>query len=142
MRILKKMGKVFIILLGFFILGNLGLYIYCLITPKIQISRNQSYYLYDNKQEQIFNNYSWVSLDEISPYLIDATLSTEDKHFYYHIGFDYLRIAKAVINNISSRSLSEGASTITQQYVKNVFLSSEKTFKRKIEEASKQEKKC
>ena len=135
MRILKKMGKVFIILLGFFILGNLGLYIYCLITPKIQISRNQSYYLYDNKQEQIFNNYSWVSLDEISPYLIDATLSTEDKHFYYHIGFDYLRIAKAVINNISSRSLSEGASTITQQYARNLYLNYEKTWKRKIDEA-------
>lgn len=135
MRILKKMGKVFIILLGLFILGNLGLYIYCLITPKIQISRNQSYYLYDNKQEQIFNNYSWVSLDEISPYLIDATLSTEDKHFYYHIGFDYLRIAKAVINNISSRSLSEGASTITQQYARNLYLNYEKTWKRKIDEA-------
>ena len=36
----------------------------------------------DNKDEQIFNNYSWVSLEDISPYLIDATLSTEDKHFY------------------------------------------------------------
>ena len=129
------MGKIFIILLGLFILGNLGLYIYCVITPKIQISRNQSYYLYDNKQEQIFNNYSWVSLDEISPYLIDATLSTEDKHFYYHIGFDYLRIAKAVINNISSRSLSEGASTITQQYARNLYLNYEKTWKRKIDEA-------
>ena len=135
MKILKKVGKILIILGGLFILGNLGLYIYCLITPKIQISRNQSYYLYNNQNEQIFNNYSWVSLDEISPYLIDATLSTEDKHFYYHIGFDYLRIGKAIIKNISSRSLSEGASTITQQYARNLYLNYDKTWKRKIDEA-------
>lgn len=135
MKILKKTGKILLILGGLFILGNLGLYIYCLITPKIQISRNQSYYLYDNENEQIFNNYSWVSLDDISPYLIDATLSTEDKHFYYHIGFDYLRIGKAIIKNISSRSLSEGASTITQQYARNLYLNYEKTWKRKIDEA-------
>ena len=135
MKIIKKMGKVILILVGIFVLANLGLYIYCLITPKIQISRNQSYYLYDNENEQIFNNYSWVSLDDISPYLIDATLSTEDKHFYYHIGFDYLRIGKAIIKNISSRSLSEGASTITQQYARNLYLNYEKTWKRKIDEA-------
>ena len=135
MKILKKTGKFLLVLGGLFILGNLGLYIYCLITPKIQISRNQSYYLYDNENEQIFNNYSWVSLDDISPYLIDATLSTEDKHFYYHIGFDYLRIGKAIIKNISSRSLSEGASTITQQYARNLYLNYEKTWKRKIDEA-------
>ena len=95
MKIIKKMGKVILILVGIFVLANLGLYIYCLITPKIQISRNQSYYLYDMDGEQIFNNYSWVSLDDVSPYVIDATLSTEDKHFYYHIGFDYLRIGKS-----------------------------------------------
>ena len=135
MKILKKLGKIFIIIVGLFILGNFGLYIYCLVTPKIQITRNQSYYLYDNENNLIFNNYSWVELEDISDYLIDATLSTEDKHFYKHIGFDYLRIVKAVINNISSRSLSEGASTITQQYARNLYLNYEKTWTRKIEEA-------
>ena len=49
MKILKKIGKISIILLGIFLFGNICLYIYCLITPKIQISKNQSYYLYDNK---------------------------------------------------------------------------------------------
>ena len=135
MKILKKIGKISIILLGIFLFGNVCLYFYCLITPKIQISKNQSYYLYDNKNNEIFNNYSWVSLEEISPYLIDATLSTEDKHFYNHIGFDYLRIAKAIFKNIASGSLSEGASTITQQYAKNLYLTYDKTWKRKIEEA-------
>ena len=76
-----------------------------------------------------------LKLEDISDNLINATLSTEDKHFYKHIGFDYFRIIKAVIKNISSRSLSEGASTITQQYARNLYLTYDKTWKRKIEEA-------
>ena len=135
MKILRKIGKFFIILVGLFVLGNLGLYIYCLSTPKIQITRNQSYYLYDNENNLIFNNYSWVELDNISDNLIKATLATEDKHFYKHMGFDYFRILKAIITNISSQSLSEGASTITQQYARNLYLNYDKTWKRKIEEA-------
>lgn len=135
MKLLKKIVKILIILIGIFILCNFGLYIYCLITPKIQIARNQSYYLYDNENNLLFNNYSWVKLEDISDNLVDATLSTEDKHFYKHIGFDYFRIIKAVIKNISSRSLSEGASTITQQYARNLYLNYDKTWRRKIEEA-------
>lgn len=135
MRFIKKIGKIFVIFLTVFILSNVCLYIYCLYTPKIEINRNQSYYLYDKNDDLIFNNYSWVSLDNISDYLIDATIATEDKHFYYHMGFDYLRIGKAIIKNITSHSLSEGASTITQQYARNMYLSYEKTWKRKFEEA-------
>jgi 1A family penicillin-binding protein len=132
LKFLFKMMAVFIVIVG---LGLFGLYIYCLFTPKIEITRNQSYYLYDTDNNMIFNNYSWVELDDISDYLINATLSTEDKHFYKHIGFDFFRIGKAIINNISSGSLSEGASTITQQYARNLYLSYDKTWKRKIEEA-------
>lgn len=135
MKFLKKLGKLCLICGLIFLLGNVILFVYCLITPRIQISRNQSYYLYDNNDDLIFNNYSWVELDKVSNYLVDATLSTEDRHFYYHFGFDYLRIAKAVIINITSRSLSEGASTITQQYARNLYLNYEKTWKRKLEEA-------
>lgn len=113
-----------------------GLYGYCYITPKMDINKSQSYYLYDNMEEMVFNNNNkWISLDKISPYLIDATISTEDKHFYHHIGFDYLRIAKALVTNIVSSSLSEGASTITQQYARNLFLNYDKTWERKIDEA-------
>ena len=135
MKLLKIIGRIFIVFCGFFIFLHFGLYIYCLTTPKLNITRNQSYYLYDNKGELLFNNYSWVKLDDISDNLINATLSTEDKHFYKHIGFDYLRILKAIINNITSKSLSEGASTITQQYARNLYLNYDKTWKRKIEEA-------
>lgn len=132
---MKKFIKLFLILIVVFIVSNLGIYIYCFITPKINISRNQSYYLYDNNNNLIFNNYSWVSLEEISEDLINATLSSEDKNFYRHFGLDYFRILRALINNISSGSLSQGASTITQQYARNLYLGYEKTWKRKMEEA-------
>ncbi len=132
---MKKLIKFFLVLIVIFVISNLGLYIYCFITPKINISRNQSYYLYDNQDNLIFNNYSWVSLDNISDALINATLASEDKNFYKHWGLDYFRIIKAFFNNIRNRSLSEGASTITQQYARNLYLGYEKTWKRKLEEA-------
>ena len=134
MIFIKKIIKSFLIVFGLFCLFNIGIYIYCFLSPKIEINRNQSYYLFDNKNNLIFNNYSWVSIDDISNYLIDATISTEDKHFYQHFGFDFLRIGKAIISNISSKSLSQGASTITQQYARNMYLNYDKTWKRKIEE--------
>ena len=136
MKIIKKIGKIIGIFILIIVIGMVGLYGYCYITPKMDINKSQSYYLYDNKEEMVFNNNNkWISLDKISPYLIDATISTEDKHFYHHIGFDYLRIAKALITNIVSSSLSEGASTITQQYARNLFLNYDKTWERKIDEA-------
>jgi len=135
LKIFKKVFKLFLFCCFVFFVANIGIYIYCLYTPKINITRNQSYYLYDDNEELIFNNYSWVELNDISQYLIDATLSTEDKHFFKHTGLDYFRILKAMINNIYSGSLSEGASTITQQYARNMYLSYEKTWKRKFEEA-------
>lgn len=136
MKIIKKIGKIIGIFILIIVIGMVGLYGYCYITPKMDINKSQSYYLYDNKEEMVFNNNNkWISLDKISPYLIDATISTEDKHFYHHIGFDYLRIAKALVTNIVSSSLSEGASTITQQYARNLFLNYDKTWERKIDEA-------
>ena len=136
MKIIKRIGKIIGIFILIIVIGMVGLYGYCYITPKMDINKSQSYYLYDNKEEMVFNNNNkWISLDKISPYLIDATISTEDKHFYHHIGFDYLRIAKALVTNIVSSSLSEGASTITQQYARNLFLNYDKTWERKIDEA-------
>lgn len=112
------------------------MYIYCLITPKIEINESQSFYLYDQNEQLVFQtNDDWIPLDKISKNLIDATISTEDKYFYKHIGFDYLRIVKAMATNIVNGDKSEGASTITQQYARNLFLNFDKTWKRKIDEA-------
>ena len=136
MKFIKKLTKLGILLIGLFILFNVGMYVYCLITPKMEINKVQSYYLYDNNgQEFMSNGNEWISLDNISDYLIDATISTEDKYFYMHFGFDYPRIFKAVITNITTKSMSEGASTITQQYARNLFLNFDKTWSRKIDEA-------
>ena len=133
---IKLILKLILIPIIIFILGHIGVYTYCYLTPKLEINKSQAYYLYDSK-EQIVSGFNddWVSLDEISPYLIEATISTEDKYFYKHLGFDYLRIAKAAITNIINQSKSEGASTITQQYARNLFLNFDKTWKRKLDEA-------
>ncbi|HHW69267.1 MAG TPA: PBP1A family penicillin-binding protein [Tenericutes bacterium] len=67
--------------------------------------------------------------------IINATISIEDKHFFKHQGFDFLRIIKAMYTNIINGAKVQGASTITQQYAKNLFLDFGKTWKRKFEEA-------
>lgn len=136
MKKFKLIGKLFLICLIIVLIIHLGFYGYCYLTPKISINKAQSYYLYDNNSNLIFNdNDDWISLENISSNLVNATIYTEDKYFYNHLGFDYLRIFKAVINNIKSGSLKEGASTITQQYARNLFLNYEKTWSRKIDEA-------
>ncbi|MFC3886377.1 transglycosylase domain-containing protein [Bacillus songklensis] len=77
----------------------------------------------------------WVPLEKISPYLIKATLSIEDKQFYKHHGFDGKRIIGAAVADIKARAKVQGASTITQQYARNLFLEHEKTWTRKLHEA-------
>ncbi len=66
--------------------------------------------------------------------LSDAFVAVEDKNFYRHNGFDYKRIVKAALKNVASFSFREGASTISQQLIKNTHLSGEKTIKRKLKE--------
>ncbi len=80
------------------------------------------------------DNKLYVRLDELPQHTIDAFIAIEDKRFYTHSGIDYKRIASAAISNIKSRRFREGASTITQQLIKNTHLSNEKTLKRKISE--------
>lgn len=77
----------------------------------------------------------WVSLENISPVLIQATLSIEDKRFYEHHGFDGKRIIGAAIADLKAMAKVQGASTITQQYARNLFLEHEKTWTRKLHEA-------
>lgn len=136
MKKIKLVGKISLGLFMAFLLFNIGLYLYCYITPKIPINKAQGYYLYDNDGNLLFeDSEDWIAIENISPYLIEATINTEDKYFYEHLGFDFLRIAKAMVKNITSGSLKEGASTITQQYARNLFLNYDKTWSRKIDEA-------
>jgi penicillin-binding protein 2D len=77
----------------------------------------------------------WVELDHISPALLEATISIEDKNFYQHYGFDVKRIAGAALADLKAMAKVQGASTISQQYARNLFLTHDKTWKRKISEA-------
>ncbi len=79
-------------------------------------------------------NRIYTPIETIPEWTIDAFISIEDKRFYSHKGIDYIRMLGAAKNNILSASLREGASTITQQLIKNTHLSNEKTFGRKFRE--------
>lgn len=137
MRFLKIFGKLTGIFIIVVFLTFIGIRLYVKLSPKVVINTTNSVFLYDKNEEVFFqgnNEKEWVSLDDISPYVIDATIYTEDKNFYRHHGFDYLRILKAFYINLTSGSTKQGASTITQQYAKNLFLSFDKTWKRKWDE--------
>lgn len=77
----------------------------------------------------------YVPYDEIPQQMEDAIIATEDARFYDHFGVDVLRLGKAVVANITNGFGDQGASTITQQVIKNSFLTNEKTLKRKAQEA-------
>jgi monofunctional biosynthetic peptidoglycan transglycosylase len=77
----------------------------------------------------------WVPLSRISPYVIKAVLVAEDDKFWSHEGFDYEAIQKAIEKDIKARKFKRGASTITQQLAKNLYLSPSKNPVRKIVEA-------
>lgn len=76
----------------------------------------------------------YVSLDKISPHIIDAVVASEDERFYKHHGFDLKALFRATIHNLFSNEFVEGGSTITQQLARNLFLTSEKTITRKFKE--------
>lgn len=90
----------------------------------------------DNKAVELPSEYdNYADESEIPEKLKNAFVALEDKRFYSHHGLDFLRIGKAALNNLRSGSLKEGASTISQQLIKNTHLSSEKSFRRKLSEA-------
>ena len=129
---LKFIKNTFKLGLWFSIIGVVVLtclYVYAYFTPSINIKNSNSIQIFDNKDSLIYQGSSsnkWVDIDEISPYLINAMISVEDKNFYKHMGFDYFRIANSIV---------QGASTISQQYVKNLFLDFDQTWERKVDEA-------
>ena len=135
----KKSKKWLFIIIGiifFFVIIYFGIYLYARVQPKLPITGANGYHLYDiNGDTYTASSEESVSLKDISKHLINATISIEDKNFYKHQGFDYLRILKAMFVNIKSGETLQGASTITQQYARNLFLDFDKTWDRKIKEA-------
>jgi len=79
-------------------------------------------------------NPNYTPLDQISPYLEKAVLTSEDPSFFHHRGFINEAFKQSIVKNIRTRKFARGASTISMQLVKNVFLTREKTLSRKLEE--------
>lgn len=138
MHILRKIYKITLFIFLSIIIIIIGLYSYAYFSKPIVLNSYHTFELYD-KNNNIFyegtNQNKWSNIDKISNNLKNAVISVEDKNFYEHNGFDYLRIFKAFIKNIKSKMIVEGGSTISQQYIKNAFLDFNKTWSRKIKEA-------
>ena len=138
MRLMKFGFKTFIFLFIAFVICMIGLYTYAYLSPKLDLKTSGSLLIYDNKEDLIYQGSStneWANIEDINENLLKAVVSVEDKNFYKHQGFDYLRIAKAMYLNIKNKDIVQGASTISQQYIKNLYLDFNQTWSRKIEEA-------
>lgn len=133
----KKVVKFLVLAISLGIVSFLGMILYIKMSPRLEIKSANAFLMYDSNNELFFQgsgSQEWVTLDNISPYVVKATINTEDKHFYKHFGFDPIRILKALYVNIKSGKTKQGASTISQQYAKNLFLDFDKTLERKLNE--------
>lgn len=119
-------------LCGFTILYNS----YNLDLSKLTAKNNGIYvYAKDKKSETLYNsNRGIIEIDKLPNYVINAFVDVEDKRFFEHNGYDLKRIVKSTIVNLQTKSKSQGASTISQQLIKNSLLSNEKTYTRKLKE--------
>jgi len=139
--ILKSIFKkliIVVLIFGILAVGLVGLEVFSSL-PEIN---DESFYyqLADPNEEDgiliLEKEDYFSSLDDLSPYILDALISIEDQRFYKHKGVDPIRILGAVVANIESGFGTEGGSTITQQLVKITWLDqSEKTLRRKVVEA-------
>ena len=137
MKKFKFICRLFLFLLLSGIILVAGIYVYAFFSPKLEIKNAGKVFIYDYEENLIYQgsgSNDWISLEDISPNLINAVISVEDKNFYKHQGFDIPRIVKALFSNIQNNTRI-GASTISQQYIKNLFLTFDQTWARKIEEA-------
>ncbi|MFT6462101.1 MAG: penicillin-binding protein 1A [Maricaulis maris] len=75
-----------------------------------------------------------VTIDNLPPYLVDAVLAVEDRRFYNHPGVDIIGLGRAMVANLRAGRVVQGGSTLTQQLAKNLFLSPERTLRRKVQE--------
>lgn len=134
MRNVRKTIRIFEIIILILMFTYFGIYFFASI-KKLDIRKTNGYYLYDTNDNLINGIGDYIDIKDISPYLINATISIEDKNFYKHQGFDFLRILKSLYVNVTNGKALQGASTITQQYAKNLYLDFDKTWERKIKEA-------
>lgn len=146
---MKKIVKIFTLIIGILVLSavlslsiyfsvsiikfsNLTLDLDSIKTSAISIPVLDS----ENNQIKDENTFKqdYISLRELPPYTYEAFISIEDKNFYNHNGISPKRIVGATLKNLKNRGFYEGASTISQQLIKNTHLSAQKTITRKLKE--------
>jgi penicillin-binding protein 1A len=124
--------------------GLVGLALSFRNLPDVRVLRNyipsETSYIYDVKGRLLSSihgeaNREIIPLDQISPELKLAVIAIEDSSFYRHNGINPYSIGRAALVNYQNKGVSEGASTLTMQLVKNLFLTRERTFSRKLAEA-------
>ena len=140
----KKVFKFIGIVAGLFIVFVVSLFlVFGRDLPDVRKLRDMNFaettHIYDREGHELYRlfgkeNREFVKLSDINPDAIHATISIEDKNFYHHFGFDPIGIIRAQLKNFQEDNISQGASTITQQLAKNIFLSPERTYDRKIKE--------
>ena len=154
----RRFGRFFLSAAAVFFLVCIGVFLFVpqvwqelgelLPAPERQLPANQLHEIHTpDADEQIarvlfirravearMNRADYVSIRHISPDLKNAIVAIEDRRFYDHWGFDLTGMARATLINIQHGRIEEGASTITQQLVKNLFLANEQTFTRKAQE--------
>ncbi|MDD3861969.1 MAG: transglycosylase domain-containing protein, partial [Candidatus Gracilibacteria bacterium] len=109
------------------------------VTDLEKINAAQSTEIFDKNGDLLYTihgeeNRQSVKYDNISQYLVDATLAIEDDSFWEHKGFDFWALGKVALHEVFGIGAARGGSTITQQYVKNTFLSRERSYVRKAKE--------
>lgn len=135
--------RIILIFLSFLVITFAGWLLYCVLTlpdidqavartrqPSTTITAENG-----NEVKTFGSVYSEViRLNELPSYVPDAIISTEDRRFYAHFGFDIVAFTRAMLTNIFMGRYAQGGSTITQQVAKNLFLTSQKNIKRKTQE--------
>lgn len=116
-----------------------ALYLYTTSLPLADTDRNSSML---DSSGQVIATFSAsgkdsipVALENIAQPVIDATIAVEDRKFFEHFGFDLKGLTRAVLVNLQEMNMSQGASTLTQQLARNLYLTHEKTWTRKAKEA-------
>ncbi len=117
-----------------------AVYVWSVDMPPDQVPVQTSF-IYDRHENLIAElsngeNRQSVKLSQVPPILVEAVIAAEDRRFYEHSGIDPIGIIRAIAQDVRQPNRRQGGSTITQQYVKNVYVGRELTFRRKLREAA------
>lgn len=138
----SPLKQFFVMIVSVVLAGLIGVNLYLASLPPIQHLEDfkpnvvTKFYSQDNEAIKTFTAYKFEKVDikDVPDNIKHAIIATEDKNFYHHRGYDPVGLARSMVVNLTTGSFSQGASTITQQLARILFLSNEKTFDRKIKE--------